>query len=345
MTSMQAVTFSEFGGPTVLHATVVDRPEPGPDDVLVRIHAAGVCYHDVLSRGGKIPGGQPGRILGHEIAGEIVATGANIGRGRIGERVVVYQRLFCGACRYCLRGRQDLCRNSRVLGESGGGGYAEFTCVPARNAIPMPAGLDMNAAALAVCPVGTSVRAALGVARVEPGNVVLITGAGGGLGLHQIQVVKSVNAHAIAVTSSEEKAEIVRQAGADEVIVSPDLKFSGEVWRRTGKQGVDVVLDNVVTDTFGECLRSTAQNAMVVVLGNIGTKRVELDPGLVIARRIRIAGSGNATYKDVQIALHLLATKVVRPFIGCVLPFPRVSEGHDLMERRAVVGRVVLNGW
>ena len=181
----------------------------------------------------------------------------------------------------------------------------------------------MNAAALAVCPVGTSVRAALGVAQVEPGNVVLITGAGGGLGLHQIQVVKSVNAHAIAVTSSEEKAEIVRQAGADEVIVSPDLKFSGEVWRRTGKQGVDVVLENVVTDTFGESLRSTAQNAMVVVLGNIGTKRVEIDPGLIIARRIRIAGSGNATYKDVQIALHLLATKAVKPFIGRVLPFPQ----------------------
>jgi D-arabinose 1-dehydrogenase-like Zn-dependent alcohol dehydrogenase len=299
----------------------------------------------VLSRGGKIPGGKPGRILGHEIAGEIVATGANVSGERIGERVVVYQRLFCGTCRYCLRGRQDLCRNSRVLGESGGGGYAEFTCVPAHNAIPMPAGLDMNAGALAVCPVGTSVRAALGVARVEPGNVVLITGAGGGLGLHQIQVVKSVNAYAIAVTSSEEKAEIVRQAGADEVIVSPDLKFSGEVWRRTGKQGVDVVLDNVVTDTFGECLRSTAQNAIVVVLGNIGTKRVELDPGLIIARRIRIAGSGNATYKDVQIALHLLATKVVKPFIGRVLPFPRAAEGHDLMERRAVVGRVVLNGW
>ena len=113
MTSMQAVTFSEFGAPDVLRATRVDRPEPGADDVLVRIHAAG-----------KIPGGHPGRILGHEIAGEIVAGGANVGSERIGERVVVYQRLFCGACRYCLRGRQDLCRNSRVLGESGGGGYA-----------------------------------------------------------------------------------------------------------------------------------------------------------------------------------------------------------------------------
>jgi D-arabinose 1-dehydrogenase-like Zn-dependent alcohol dehydrogenase len=345
MTLMKAVTFAAFGGPEELRAVEIDRPEPGPDEVLVRIHAAGVCYHDVLSRGGKIPGGQPGRVLGHEIAGEIAAVGANVPAERVGERVVIYQRLFCGACRYCLSGRQDLCRNSRVLGESGGGGYAEFTCAPARNAIRMPDGLDMNKAALAVCPVGTSVRAALGVGQVEPGQVVLITGAGGGLGLHQIQVVKSVNAHVIAVTSSEEKADIIRQAGADEVIVSPDLKFSGEVWRRTAKQGVDLVLENVVTTTFGESLRSTAQNAMVVVLGNIGAKRVEIDPGLLIVRRIRISGSGNATYKDVQIALHLLATGAVKPFIGRVLPFPRVCEGHALMEQRGVVGRVVLNGW
>jgi len=345
MILMKAVTFTEFGGPEQLRVTEVVRPEPGPDDVLVRIHAAGVCYHDVLSRAGKIPGGQPGRILGHEIAGEIVAVGARGPADRVGERVVLYQRLYCGSCRYCLGGRQDLCRNSRVLGEQGGGGYAEFTCVPAQNAIPVPDGLDMNKAALAVCPVGTSVRAALGVGEAEPGQVVLITGAGGGLGLHQIQVVKSVNAHVVAVTRSEEKSDIVRKAGADEVIVSPDLKFSGEVWRRTAKQGVDLILENVVTATFGESLRSSAQNAMVVVLGNIGAKRVEIDPGLIIARRIRISGSGNATYKDVQTALHLLATGAVKPFIGHVCPFPKVSEGHALMERGVVAGRVVLNGW
>jgi len=345
MVAMKAVTFADFGAPSVLKATMIERPVPGPDDVLVRIHAAGVCYHDVLSRGGKIPGSKPGRVLGHEIAGEIVETGATVPTDRKGERVVIYQRLYCGQCRYCLSGRQDLCRNSRVLGESGGGGYAEYTCVPARNAVRIPDGLDITAAALAVCPVGTSVRAALGVARTEPGHTVLITGAGGGLGLHQIQVAKSVQARVIAVTSSAEKAEIVRQAGADEVIVSADLKFSREVWRLTAKQGADVVLENVVTGTFGESLRSCAQLATVVVLGNIGTRPVELDPGLVIMRRIRIAGSGNATFKDVHMALHLLATKAVKPFIGCVLPFSKVSEGHELMERRAVVGRVVLNGW
>ena len=97
-----------------------------------------------------------------------------------------------------------------------------------------------------------------------------------------------------------------------------------------------MVLENVVSDTFGESLRSSAQNAIVVVLGNIGARPVEIDPGLVIVRRIRIAGSGNATYKDVHIALHLLATGAVKPFIGRVLPFPQAAEGHAMMEQRDV---------
>ncbi|HEY7242422.1 MAG TPA: alcohol dehydrogenase catalytic domain-containing protein [Xanthobacteraceae bacterium] len=344
MARMQAVRFEAFGAPDVLQAREVERPEPGPGDALVRIHAAGICYHDVLSRAGKI-GGRPGRVLGHEIAGEIVAAGDGIPSQRIGERVVIYQRLFCGSCRDCRRGRHDLCRKSRVLGEEGAGGYAEFACVPAHNAIAIPDPLDMTAAALAVCPVGTSVRAALGVAAAAPGQTVLVTGAGGGLGLHQIQVAKSVQARVLAVTSSEQKAQAVRAAGADEVIVSANLKFSAEAWRLTHRQGVDAVLDNVVTGTFRESVRACAQNATVVVLGNIAAQPVELDPGLVIMRRIRIAGSGNATFADVDTALHLLATGKVKPCIGCVLPFAKAAEGHAMLEQRAVAGRVVLQGW
>src|SRR5207237_6362866 len=123
--------------------------------------------------------------------------------------------------------------------------------------------------------------------------------------------------------------------GADEVIVSADLKFSRELWGLTGKQGADAVLENVVTGTFGESLRSCAQHATVVVLGNIGARPVEIDPGLVIMRRIRIAGSGNATFKDVHTALHLLAGGAVKPVIGRVLPFPRAAEAHAMMEQRA----------
>ena len=344
MAPMRAVSFSAFGGPEVLHVVEVEQPQPGPHDVLVRVHAAGICHHDLLSRAGKIPG-RPGRILGHEIAAEIVTAGASIPADRIGEKVAVYHRLFCGSCRDCLRGRHDLCRNSRTIGESGGGGYAEFICVPARNAIRLPEGIDMAAAALAVCPIGTSVRALIGVAAAQPGDIVLITGAGGGLGLHQIAVAKSIAARVIAVTSSPHKAAIVRQAGADDVIVSPDLKFGAEMWSLTQKQGADVVLENVVTGTFGESLRSAAPNAMVVVVGNVGAQPVELDPGLAIMRRIRIAGSGIATFADVRTALHLLKRKAVAPFIDRILPFAQAQQGHALMEKRAVSGRVVLQGW
>ena len=235
MASMKAVTFREYGGPDVLQATEVVRPEPASNDVLVKIHAAGICYHDILSRAGKIPRDRPGQILGHEIAGEIALVGSNVDRGRIGERVVLYQRLSCGVCRYCLDGRHDLCRNSKVMNETGGG-YAEYTCVPAQNAIRIPDGVNMTAAALAVCPIGTSVRAVLGVAQARPGDVVLVTGAGGGLGLHQIQIAKSVCAFVIAVTSSGQ-VDIIKRAGADEVVFSPDLQFSRNVWHLTGNRG------------------------------------------------------------------------------------------------------------
>jgi NADPH:quinone reductase-like Zn-dependent oxidoreductase len=217
--------------------------------------------------------------------------------------------------------------------------------VPAQNAIPIPDGVEFAAAALAACPIGTSVRAVLGVAQIGSGSVVLVTGSGGGLGLHQIQVARSINARVIAVTTSSAKESAIRAAGADEVIVSRDLQFSGEVWRLTGKQGVDAVLENVVTGSLRESLRSCGRNAIVVILGNIGAENVDFDPGLVISRRIRIAGSGNATFADMHLALDLIARGIVRPNIGKTLTFSEAALGHTLVEQRAVTGRVILRGW
>ncbi len=345
MTLMNAVVFPAFGPPDVFRAVRVDRPDPGPDEALVRIHAAGICYHDVLSRAGRIPRDKPGQILGHEISGVVEEVGANVPASRVGERVVIYQRLYCGICPHCLGGRQDLCRNSRVLGEQGGGGYAEYCCVPVRNLIPVPDAVSLDAAALAVCPIGTSIRALVGVAEAKVGDTVLITGAGGGLGLHQIQIAKTLHTRVIAVTSSPDKEAAIRAAGADEVIVAPDGAFSKEAWRLTGKIGADIVLENVVSSTIGESLRACAAHAVVVVLGNVEARPIQLDPGLIIGRRLRICGSGNATYADVRMGLHLLATGSIQPVVHSVLPFPDVAEGHRLMESRHTTGRILLKGW
>ncbi len=345
MTLMNAVVFPAFGPPDVFRAVRVDRPDPGPGEVLVRIHAAGICYHDVLSRGGRIPRDQPGQILGHEISGVVDTVGAGVADSRIGQRVVIYQRIYCGTCRHCLGGRQDLCRHSRVLGEHGGGGYAEFCCVPERNLIAVPDTVSLDAAALAVCPIGTSIRALVGVGEAKAGDTVLVTGAGGGLGLHQIQIAKALHLRVIAVTSSPDKLPAIQAAGAHEVVVAADGAFSKEVWRLTEKTGVDIVLENVVSGTMGESLRSCAAHAVVVVLGNVEARPVSIDPGLVIGRRLRICGSGNATYADVHMALHLLASGAVQPLFHAILPFSAVSEGHRLMESRHTTGRVLLKGW
>jgi D-arabinose 1-dehydrogenase-like Zn-dependent alcohol dehydrogenase len=342
---MRAVVFRDFGGPEMLEPVEVERPQCGEADVIVRVAAAGICYHDVLSRAGKIPRDRPGQILGHEIAGEIVEVGRRVDPARLGERVGIYQRLFCCRCRFCLGGRHDLCRDSTVVGERGGGGYAEFTRVPAINAIPLPDAVDDVSGALLACPIGTSVRALFGVADVKPGDTVLVTGASGGLGMHQIQIARSVGARVIAVSTSPDKALMIRRAGAEEVIVAPDLAFSGDVWRATAKDGVDIVLENVVSGTLAESLRCCAQNAIVVVTGNVKAEPVTLNPGLLIGRRIRIAGSGNATFEDYRRAMHLVASAIVTPCVARVLPFPEAAEGHRLMEERETVGRIVLSGW
>ncbi|NYE24009.1 alcohol dehydrogenase catalytic domain-containing protein [Pigmentiphaga litoralis] len=341
---MKAVILSAFGGPDTLQVQEVDTPRPGPGDVLVRVRAAGICHHDILHRAGKLPGAKTGVVLGHETAGEVIEVGADVITHKVGDAVVIYQRQFCGMCRNCLRGRQDMCRALGLPAVDTVGGYAEYVSVPASMAISVPAGLPWQAAALACCPIGTSLRALRTLANVSPGDSVLITGASGGLGIHQIQIVKALGARSIAVTSSPAKAEHLKALGADEVVVAPDLKFGAEVWRLTGKQGVDVAIDNLGM-TLPEVLRTMAQGGIVVVLGNLDGKPVDVSPGLLIGRRIRIAGSGSATLEDIRHALAMLANGQIKPIISATVSFDEASHGHALVDAKAVEGRVVMEGW
>jgi D-arabinose 1-dehydrogenase-like Zn-dependent alcohol dehydrogenase len=188
---MKAVILQGFGGPDMLRVEEVATPKPGPGEVLVAVRAGGICHHDVMHRAGKLPGAKTGVVLGHETAGEIVALGEGVTARRVGDRVVVYQRRFCGVCRNCLRGRLDMCRAIGQPGVDTEGGYAEFVAVPAAATFAIPDNLDWAAAALSSCPIGTSIRALRGVAGINPGDTVLITGASGGLGVHQIQLVRA----------------------------------------------------------------------------------------------------------------------------------------------------------
>lgn len=340
---MKAIVLKGFGGPEQLQVEEVPTPQPGRGEVLVRVHAAGVCHHDLLHRAGQLPGAHTGVVLGHEVAGEVVQVGDDVLNLAVGARVVIYQRRFCGQCRQCLRGRQDLCRALGLPSVDTEGAYAEYLRVPAISAVELPEGLDYVQAALASCPIATSVRALHGEAALKPGETVLINGASGGLGAHQIQLARALGAHVIAVTGSADKRGFLQSLGADEVIVS-DGSYSAQVWQLTGKRGVDVAMENL-GHSLEDTLRSMTLGGRVVVLGNVNPGAVAVNPGLLIGRRLKLQGSGSATLEELRTALALIAAGQVKPLIDRVLPFPEVVRAHTLLESRQVNGRIVLSGW
>jgi acryloyl-coenzyme A reductase len=341
---MKAVVIEAFGPPQNLRLRDFPTPQSGGHDILVKVEVAGVCHHDVLHRAGKLPGAKVGIVPGHETAGEVIAVGPEVTTHAIGDRVVVYQRRFCGQCRNCLRGRQDMCRALGAPAVDTEGGYAEFVCVPANMGIKIPDRVDGAAAALSCCPIGTSLRALKAVAGVNPGDSVLINGASGGLGVHQIQIARALGGIPIAVTTNPAKVEFLKALGAEHVIAVPDLAYAAEVWRLTGKRGVDIAIDNLGA-TLPETLRCMTQGGMVVVLGNVSGEPVPVMPGLLIGRRLRISGSGMATLEDVQQSLAMLQAEMVKPIISATVKFSEAAKAHAMLETRAVEGRVVMRGW
>ena len=341
---MKAIVLKDFGGPEQLQLETVPTPQPDAHEVLVRIEAAGVCHHDLMHRAGKLPGAHTGVVLGHEVSGEVVEVGAQVHHLKVGSRVVVYQRRFCGQCRDCLRGRQDLCRALGLPSVDTEGAYAEYLRVPAASAVQLPDSIGYADAALACCPIATSVRALVSQAQLKPGETVLINGASGGLGAHQLQLARSLGARVIAVTGSADKVDFLRALGAHDVVVAGNEGYSAAVWQLTGRQGVDVAMENV-GHTLHDTLRSMAMGGRVVVLGNVQPGTVPVSPGLLIGRRLSLLGSGSATLEDLRTALAMIEAGQVRPLIDRVLPFTEVAQAHALLENRQVNGRIVLSGW
>ncbi|MBX6377476.1 MAG: alcohol dehydrogenase catalytic domain-containing protein [Clostridia bacterium] len=339
---MRAVQFEGFGGAEVLR--VVDLPQPVPerDGVVVRVRAAGVCYHDVINRRGHFPRTMLPAVIGHEVAGEVAAVGAGVEGLREGDRVVVFPFLSCGRCRFCVGGRPQLCRQRHLLGEGVPGGYAEYVAVPARNCLPLPAGIPFEAAAAIPCAMGTALHALRARAGVQLGETVLITGASGGVGVFAVQLARRAGARVLAVTSSPHKEGSLLELGAHDVIVSPDLDFADEVRRRTAGEGVDVVLEIVGAAAFPASVRSLRAGGRLVLIGNLAAAPVEIRPALFILKEMALLGSDGFTPLEVEECLALAAAGEVRVPVARTLPLAEAEAAHRLLEERGATGRVVL---
>jgi acryloyl-coenzyme A reductase len=340
---VNAVVLRAFGAPENLRLESVPEPRPGPGEVLVRVHACGVCHHDLINRRGNLPRTHVPAILGHEAAGEVVEVGPEVSGWSAGDRVATLQRLSCGRCAQCRSGRNSLCRNdARFFGEEIPGGYATYLVAPMAGLGRVPPGLSWEAAATACCTTGTAVHVVRSRGQVCPEDTVLVTGASGGVGLQAVQLARLDGARVIAVTSNPSKVEAVLAAGAHEVVVSPGLDFAAEVRRRTGGAGVDVAIEIVGSPTFAQTLRCMASGGRVVVVGNVDTGSVQLNPGLLIVKELEILGAYATTAAELDEALGLLCRGELQAHVSAGLPLGEAARAHGLLEQKQVSGRLVL---
>jgi NADPH:quinone reductase-like Zn-dependent oxidoreductase len=340
---MHAVVVDRTGGPEALVFRQVEDPSPGDDEVLVRVGAAGVCGRDLIDRRGGFPALKLPIILGHEFAGEVVAVGRNAGELRPGDRVANLHRPFCGRCARCLEGETPDCTNAwQSFGQTVDGAYAEYVVAHKDALVPVPPGIDDVHAASVGCTAAVALRALRHEARLSLGETVLVTGASGGVGAMAIQIAKLAGAKVIAGTSSPEtKGATLRDLGADHVVSTADARFHESV-TAVARDGVDVVLELTGSATFPGALRSLRQRGRMVIVGNIRTEKLSVNPGGLILRSQSICGSHGYTARDLLDCFEWIAAGRMKMVIDRTLPLREARLAHDLLADRSTQGRVIL---
>jgi D-arabinose 1-dehydrogenase-like Zn-dependent alcohol dehydrogenase len=344
MASMKAVVTDRPGDYDIMRVADVPVPVPGPREVLVRNFASGVCYHDHLIRAGVMKRGITfPLVLGHEGAGIVEAVGSAVRSLTPGARVACAQWTEnCGFCRYCRTNREPLCAERKLFGHDRDGTYAELFKIQEDALLPLPSEVSFEDGAILSCAIGTVLAAIRDVARAQAGEHVLVTGAGGGLGVHAVQVARLCGATVIAQTTSPEKAALIREAGADEVVVARDGMFADEVRRRARGEGVDVVCDNVGAPVFHEALRATARGARYALVGELTGDAVTFNTARLFLKGVSLLSTTSTSRLQLADVIQLVCARRLRPVVTERFRLDEAPRVHRLMVEKKLSGRVVL---
>ena len=331
---MRALTISAHGGLDRLQYRE-DLPVPElrtTTDVRVRIAAAALNHLDLFLVSG-LPGVTivPPWIMGGDGAGTIDQVGDDVRGLRAGDTVIINPGISDRTCAYCLEGDHPLCVRYGILGEHHPGTMAEYVVVPAANVRTIPAGTDMAVAAAFSLATLTAWRMVVSRARVTPGDQVLIWGIGGGVALAAMQIAKLRGARVWVTSGSDEKLARARELGADETINHATEDVAKTVRARTGKRGVDVVIDNVGEKTWTQSLGALGKRGRLVTCGGTSGPMVTTDVRRLFWNQWTIMGStmGNDAEYD-AITDELRAGRLMPP----------IDSVHDLADARAAFERM-----
>lgn len=336
--TMRAVVIANYGGS--LQATRRPLPRPAHGEVLVRVRASGLCSTDLHLLSGRQPLGDLPRIVGHELAGDVVELGDGVTQWRTGERVTAAIDVTCGHCRHCLGGATQLCRAMQRIGFERDGGHADYVAVPAANLVALPDEMAYEAAAILPDAVACMYHSLIHQGGVGLGQRILILGVGG-LGIHGVQIARSAGAAVLATSRQPQRVALAERYGAVGVNTANE-PLEAAVARFTSGEGVDVVVDNIGNRA------SVRQGLSVLRPGGKFLVVAYLDesfevPSIPLFKtEQQIIGCRGSTRQDLIDVVRLVRTGQVTPVLGASYPLERIGDAVARLESGDLVGRIWL---
>ena len=341
---MKAIVFHQHGGPEVLKYEDAPDPQIKANEVLVRVRACALNHLDLWVRRGLpgVPIPLP-HIPGSDISGEVAKIGDLVTRVKVGQKIILAPGQSCGQCAACLAGADNLCRRFTNFGYLVDGGCAEYVKSPEVNCIPLPGDLSFDEAAAVPLVFLTAWHMLIGRARLQPGEDVLVMGAGSGVGSAAIQIAKFIGARVITTAGSEEKLVKAKALGADETILHGKQSIIDETKKFTAKRGVDVVFEHVGSAVWDQCMASLTPGGRLVTCGATTGYDAKIDLRVLFSKNLSLLGSYMGSKSELYTVLKLIGERKLHAVIDRTMPLAECARAHELLESRQQFGKIVLN--
>lgn len=340
---MKASYLTEHGDIEVLQYGDLPDPRPQAGEVLVQIKAVAMNHLDLWIRKGMphLKHEYP-LILGSDMCGVIVECGEGVSHVHVGQKVLIHPAISCGLCEACSKGWDNLCPKYQILGEHINGGYCEFITVPERNILPYPEKLNFHEAACVPLVFLTAWQMLVVRGKIRPGQLLLIHGAGSGMGSAGIQIAKLFNCTVITTAGSDEKLQKAKELGADYGINYKKENFFEAVTHIAGKQNIDLVFEHIGQAMWNDSIKSLKWGGILVTCGATTGFKVETDLRHIFFRQIQVLGSTMGSRGEQFDILRHIESGKLKPILDKVFSLREAKEAHRYLEASEQFGKVVL---